>query len=119
MAASDSFLATCRALIASSPERTVFLAALDRLQKAGNTDEQAVAWAACYSDAQLNFSPAYRFKRAIRDIVLVNGTSLSDLDKEGAYRTLSGEAVQKLSGPSGDADDQASLFREVLKQMVN
>lgn len=120
MAASDSFMSTCRTLIlAPLPELTAFRTALTALESAGDAAAQAKAWHACYGDAQAGLSPAYRLRREIRNVVLGQATSASNpADLEDAYRRLAQQFAPDVERPATDAEEQAALTTLILNKLA-
>lgn len=100
MTVSPSFLATCKAAALLLPEYATFAAALAALSSAAEEDRQA-RWRDCYSDAQAGMSPAYRFRRAVRDVIANNATNdHSPADRESAYQTLTADLASEQPPPA-------------------
>lgn len=116
----DSFLATCRPLVQALPEYAAYQSARQRYGAAAD-DVRAALWRTLYSDAQAGgMSLAHQLRRAIRDIVKAQATSsMSGLDCEAAYRTLSGEVVAEEDRPLTDTEEVGALLPAVLSQLLN
>lgn len=112
MAVSDAYLATCRARIDATAEKSAFTTALTAFADAKAANRGA-KWQACFSDAQAGLSPAYQLRKAIRDIVTAhNGGddgTYSALDVEAAVRTLCAEYVPSVKPPLTAQEEEAVL----------
>lgn len=118
MAVTDSFLATCRDLIEDLSELATFRTALARVESASGANAENAAWSACFSDNQADLSPAYRARKAIREIVLGQGEALTIVDRESAYRTLSAAYVPQWEKPATEAEEQATLASIALAKLA-
>ncbi len=111
MAVAESFLTSCRTVIAALPELTAFRTAYALFDAAARANKGRY-WCLAFDDAQAGMSPAYRLKKAIRDTV--NGHAdapTTQSDRESAYRTLAAQYVPALERPRDNADELAELHR--------
>jgi hypothetical protein len=122
MPVTDSFLSTCRTAVNLLPELTTFRAALATVG-AGSSAERRAAWAACFDDNRsTDKSPAYRLRKAIRDTVRAEADAagtLSPLDRESAYRTISAEFVPDVAKPHEQARESEELQRLLIESMLS
>lgn len=122
MAASDAFMVTCRALVAALPELAAFRAALLALETAGD-DQQRARWQDAYGDARTGLSPAYRLRRAVRDVVIgqaeaLGAGSLGPADREDAYRRLAAEVVPDVRQPDNPDEERRTLELLALNALI-
>ena len=119
MAISSAFLTTCRAAIILTPEYTAYQAALAALDAASEPDRLA-KWQAAYNDAQAGLSPAYRLRRAIRDVVMNQDLSLlGALEREQVCQTLAGMYLRDDERPLTSAEDAAALSTLVAASLAH
>ena len=117
MAVTVAFLADTRALIVATPEYVAFRAAVAVFESAGEGAELA-KWYDAYGDNQIGSSPCLRLRKAIREIVLGQGTSLSVKDKESAYASLDATLVDVRPRPSTYAEQRRDLADLALERAV-
>lgn len=112
MAATESFLATCRALIVSLPELTAFRA----LSANASTLR---GWHVAYSDHQPGKSPAMRLRVAIREIVRGQAaTDMAAADVEDASQRLAAEYVPYRERPLSEAEEAAVAWPFVVAALT-
>lgn len=115
MPLTDSYLAACRLVIQSLPELTAFRSALAVTETATRAD-RVRSWHATYDDAQAGHSPAYRLRRAVRDVVNAQAdASITLLERESAYRTLVTEVVPEMARPLTD-EQETEAFEKLLRE---
>lgn len=116
MSVSDAFLSTCRTRIDATSEKSAFQTAFTTFADATHTDRGRY-WHEAFGDGQAGLSPAYRLRKAIRDIVTAhNGESdgsYSQLDIEAAVRTLCNQYV-----PSGQKPLTAHEEEAVIESLL-
>lgn len=121
MPVTASFLDTCRTAIYALPERAAFLASLATASGASRP-ARAAAWLRTFGDNQAGGSPAYRLRKAIRDVVQAQADTagtLSPLDRESAYRTLVAEQGTHARQPASDAVENAEFQRLALQELLS
>ena len=117
MAIAATFMDTCRALVIATPEYTAFRAALSVLDGAGGNGA-LTAWYICYGNAQLGLSPAYRLRKAIRETIAAQGSALSPVEREEAYRSLDADLVPIHERPRTRAERRGDLMDLAVAQML-
>lgn len=129
MAASASFLSAALASARASAEYATFAAARAAFAAAPEGSRQA-RWSDCYSDAQPGLSPAYRLRRALRDVVantqISQSVTLSPAESEAAYQFLVAQLVPEVSAPSPPTvltpaltADDLGVFRAAMARLAS
>ncbi len=115
MPASAAFMAAATAAVRLLPEYAALQTSVATLSAAGEEGRQA-AWNAIYGDGQVGLSPAYRLRRAIRDVVknteVSQGVVLSQVDREAACQSLAASWVPDVPTPTRQAEATPSLSDE-------
>lgn len=119
MPIAQSFLDTCTTSILLLPELTTFRTAYALYDAASQTDRPGY-WADAFDDAQSGLSPAYRLRKAIRDIVrsTVDAT-ISPTEREEAYRTLTALYVPDIKPPRPYAEEAADLQDLLTRELLS
>ena len=118
MSVIESFLQTVSARIDDLTELTAYRVALANFDGAGELEDQRRLWHVCFSDAQSGMSPTYNLRKAIRELVLDEGASLSVGDREAAYRELNSRYIQQRDKPMNDDQQRALLQDLFIAQMA-
>lgn len=124
MAASASFLASCRTLVSASAEWAAFQSALLALERADGG--QALArWRDCYDDgkaatpgARCPATALRQFIRAAVKNVEVSAGELSQPDREGAYQQLAAEYAPERARPPLPNEDIDNLRALALANLA-
>jgi hypothetical protein len=118
MAASESFLTTCRTAIALLSELTAFRAAYATFD-AASADDKGQYWQAVYGPLSTGPSLAYRLRSKIREIVTVTDSTVVGADKEEAYRTLVTQYVPNVQQPPTTEQREAELEAMLLRSQLS
>lgn len=119
MAASASFLESCRVQIRVLPELTAFTAALASYNGAARGDRGRY-WYLAFNDNQAGLSPAYRLRRAIRDIVTAYVDSTANAgDREAACVTLANEFCPDTPSPQSTGQEAAELQTAIIDDLLS
>lgn len=120
MAASTTFLNTCRTQIEASTELSTFRTAYASFDTASHSDK-ARYWQAAFGDNQSGLSPAYRLRKFIRETVTGQAeiSSLAPSDREPAIATLSSEYVPSVSPPLDNPAEAAALSDLLIQELLS
>ena len=118
MPVTEAFLASCRTQIDADPVLTTYRTAYG-LYDAASQANKGVYWNLTFSDSS-GVSPAMALKQLIRGTVLsLADTTLNGLERESAYRTLSGEYVAQPQPPKDAATEMAELQQLLLLEGIS
>lgn len=120
MAVTEAFLATCRTAIERLPELTAFRTAYASYDQSPKSTK-AQYWSAVFDNQATGASLHQLLKNQIRGTVteLARQNSVTDLDREEAYRQLSAQYAPKPARPLSNAVESAQLQELLVQEMLS